>query len=426
MPSFKNMIARLRSRSTRAATGNDSRVPTTNGNAHKSAPAPAPAAQAKQQVMASATAPTLTVTLRNASNSSAMYVYVTGIALDSGNRAMFLQSDGKTIYYPASPNTVGSPLVQDVAIPLGAPGTTKNITIPRIAGGRVWFSIGAKLTFALNPGPGVVEPSVSNPSDPNINIDWGFCEFTYNADQLFANISCVDFISIPVALTLTSTSGNVQSVPGLPANGLATIVNGLKQQAASDGRPWDKLVYPATGSPLRVLSPLKLLDSNGSAWDGYWDAYVNQVWNRFSSTDMTINTQAAAGNVTGRVSNGELSLGSAGTFNKPNARDIWTCSEGPFATGDNAARNAVIPRLAAAFNRSTLLDATQFPNGSSPVNYYKKATTNHYSRLVHQTMKDGRGYAFPYDDVVPDGGQDVAGTVFDGSPANWTISIGGS
>jgi hypothetical protein len=157
MPSFKNLIAKLRSRSTRAATGNDNRAPTANGNDHKSAPAPVPAAQANQKVMASATAPTLTVTLRNASNSGTVYVYVTGQALDNGNRAMFLQSDGTTIYYPASPNTVGSPLLQDVAIPLGAPGTTKNITIPRIAGGRVWFSIGAKLTFALNPGPGVVE-----------------------------------------------------------------------------------------------------------------------------------------------------------------------------------------------------------------------------------------------------------------------------
>lgn len=215
-------------------------------------------------------------------------------------------------------------------------------------------------------------------------------------------------------------------MPGLPANGLATIVNGLKQQAAADGRPWDKLVYPSNGTPLRVLSPLKLLDSSSNAWDGYWDGYVNQVWDRFSGTDLTVNTQAAAGNLTGRITNGQLSLGQAGTFNKPNARDIWTCSEGPFATGSNAARNAVIPRLAAAFNRSTLLDTTQFPNGSSPGDYYRNSTTNHYSRLVHQTMKDGRGYAFPYDDVVPDGGSDVAGTVFDGSPSNWTISIGGN
>ena len=107
--------------------------------------------------MATATAPTLTITLRNASSSSQVYVYVSGLALDGGNRHMFLQSDGKTIYYPSSPANVGSPLAADVAIPLGAPGSTKDITIPRIAGGRVWFSIGAKLVFALNPGPGIVE-----------------------------------------------------------------------------------------------------------------------------------------------------------------------------------------------------------------------------------------------------------------------------
>ena len=41
------------------------------------------------------------------------------------------------------------------------------------------------------------------------------------------------------------------------------------------------------------------------------------------------------------------------------------------------------------------------------------------------SQKDGRGYAFPYDDVVPDGGQDVAGTIFDGSPKLFTIAVGG-
>jgi hypothetical protein len=69
----------------------------------------------------------------------------------------------------------------------------------------------------------------------------------------------------------------------------------------------------------------------------------------------------------------------------------------------------------------------QFPNGSNPSEYYKDlGTTNHYSRLVHQVQKDGRGYAFPYDDVVPDGGSDVAGTIFAGSPTLFTIAVGGN
>lgn len=286
----------------------------------------------------------------------------------------------------------------------------------------------AKLTFLLNPGPAVVEPSVTNPSDPNYNINWTFCEFTYNEAQLFANISYVDFVSIPIALSLTSTSGNTQTVPGMDPDGLQTLINELRAQAQRDGRPWDKLIYEANGRPLRVISPNNLLVGNGNAWDGYWDGYTNAVWNKFRNEDMTINTQAAAGNVTGRIQGNELQLGEAGSFAAPSARDIFTCSTGPFSTGSNQARNAVIPRLAAAFNRSTLLNTgnNQFPNGSNPSQYYQDQTTNHYSRLVHQVQKDGRGYAFPYDDVVPDGGQDVAGTIFDGSPQLFTIAVGGN
>jgi hypothetical protein len=301
-----------------------------------------------------------------------------------------------------------------------------NVRIPKIAGGRIWFSIGSKLTFLLNPGPAVVEPSVTNPSDPNYNINWTFCEFTYNDAQLFANISYVDFVSIPVALSLTSTSGKTQTVPGMNADGFQRVISELRAQAKNDGRPWDQLIYETNGQPLRVISPNNLLVGNANAWGNYWDGYVQAVWNKYQNEDMIINTQAAAGNVRGRVTNNEVSLGEAGTFAQPSARDIFTCSTGPFATGSNQARNAVIPRLAAAFNRSTLLNTgDQFPNGANPSQYYKDQTTNHYSRIVHEVQKDGRGYAFPYDDVVPDGGQDVAGTVFDGSPSLFTIAVGG-
>lgn len=158
MPSFKKLIAKLRGRQ---ATGSENAAPpasNTNGNNFKSAPPQAgPDGAREQQVMAASTAPTLTITLKNASSSSEVYVYVSGLALDNDNRSMFLQSDGKTIYYPSSPASAGSPFTADVAIPLGAPGSTKDITIPHIAGGRVWFSIGSKLTFLLNPGPGIVE-----------------------------------------------------------------------------------------------------------------------------------------------------------------------------------------------------------------------------------------------------------------------------
>ena len=425
---IKKLLAKIRPGSSRGTAGAKTKDKNPASDAYKSASLQSGDRMANQQqpISAAATGTTLNIALQNRTNSNTVYAYITGLAIDSNTRPIFIQADGRTVYFPNSPAQVGSPLEVDCAIPLGAPGATKNVVIPRIAGGRIWFSIGARLTFKINPGPAIVEPSVTNSSDPNFNISWTFAEFTYNADQLFANISYVDFINIPMGLSLTNTAGRTQSVPGMAANGFQTVVNELRAQAQRDGRPWDQLIYSYNGTPLRALSPNNLLVGNNNAWGNYWDSYVNQVWSRFTNTDLTVNTQAAAGNLTGRVSNGALSLGQAGTFNKPSAADIFSCSTGPFATGSNAARNAVIPRLAAAFNRSTLLDATQFPNGSNPANYYKNATTNHYARIVHQVQRDGRGYAFPYDDVVPDGGADVAGTVFDGSPQLFTVAVGGN
>ena len=86
------------------------------------------------------------------------------------------------------------------------------LALPHIGGCRVWFSTNDKLKFGLNPagdGAALVEPSCTNDSDPNINLNYAFCELTYNADQVFANISCVDFVSnLPVALTLETNTGH--------------------------------------------------------------------------------------------------------------------------------------------------------------------------------------------------------------------------
>lgn len=382
----------------------------------------------QQQVLAADTSGTLQLALQNKTNSSNVFAYITGLSINDGNKPIFIQADGRTVYSPPSPSQTLTNVALDVAIPLGAPGNTVTATIPKIAGGRIWFVIDAKLTFFVNPGPNIVNPSVTNPSDPNYNLNWTFAEFTYNDAQLFANISYVDFISIPVALTLTTTSSGTLSVPGMGPYGFQSVVAAMRAQAALDGKPWDQLIYAPNGTPLRVLNPTNLLATNGNAWSNYWDGYVTAVWNKYRNEDLTINTQAAAGNLTGRVVGNELQLGAAGNFTAPSSSDIFSCSTGPFQTGSNTARDGVIPRLAAAFNRSQLLNTpgNQFPNGGNPSLYYQDVTTNHYSRAVHAVQKDGRGYAFPYDDVVPDGGQDVAGTLHAGDPLVFTLAVGGN
>ena len=375
---------------------------------------------------------TLSISLYNSTTSNAVYAYITGLAINNNNAVFLLESDGQTPYYPANPNLDGTALSANCAIALGAPGTTVNVTIPYIAGGRIWFCVGNTLTFLLNPGAagaGLVEPSVSNTSDPNYYLSWDFCEFTYNSSQLYANISYVDFVCLPIALTLTSTSGATEHVGGLPSNGLANVCNGLIAQNITDGQGWDQLVVTNNGSNLRALSPSNGIVFNSSLFENYWTDYVNSVWDYYVSNTLVIDTQATWNTVTCNTSNDrtQLVFSGVGSFSKPAAADIFGASSGAFAAqATNTAELLNIgARLDAAFNRSTLLiDASQLDNEVVST-YYTNSVTNHYARIVHAANVDGRGYCFPYDDVTPTGGADQSGFVSDPTPSNFLVTIGG-
>ncbi len=384
------------------------------------------ASPAMRDAAATTTAATVPFSIQNNSGSDTVYAFVTGQAIDNGNALMLLRSDGQTQYFPASPASTGSPLGADCAIPLNASGGAPvTITVPHLAGARLWFSIGAPITFLLNPGPALVEPSVTNPSDPNIDLAWDFCEFTYNQAQLFTNLTFVDFASIPVALGLTDTSGAQQTAAGLAAGGLDTICAGLTAQAAADGNQWSSLIVTSGGQNLRALSPTNGIVLNPAFLSSYYDDYVSQAWAKYTSTTLTVDTQASFGTVTGQVSNDLLTFPGVGSFARPSAANIFSCASGPFSpAGMSPEMLAIVPRLAAALNRSTLLTDPNQPDGENPATYYTAPVTNHYARIVHAASLDGRGYAFPYDDVAPTGGADQSGSVSSGSPAQLTVTVG--
>lgn len=377
----------------------------------------------------------LAIQLQNQSTSSEqIYAYVTGLSLqqNAGSRVM-IKSDGRSLYFPANPPKILQPLAEDCAIPLGAPGSSPvMVHCPQMAGGRIWFSRGAKLTFLLNPGgpPGaaLVEPSVLNPTDANAGVDFTFAEFTLNNDQLFANISYVDFVSrLPIALSLQD-GACVQHVSGMAADGLARLCDGLRDQGGRDGKPWEKLVvHDKKGgpTPLRVLSPTHG-NAAGANFAGYYEPLVEEVWQKYhesTGTKLKISTQAAAGVVEGCVNkDGNLVLGGE-VFGKPNTADILGCNSGPFVTGPSPTRNAIIPRLAAGFLRSSIADCPDHP--SPPETHYRREPTNHYARLLHEVNLDGKGYAFAYDDVQPDGGADRSGKVNSGDPKLFVVTVGG-
>lgn len=370
---------------------------------------------------------TVNIALQNQTSSTTVYAYITGQALDNNNALFLLQSDGKTYYYPTSPSSTGSALSQDCAIPLGAPGNTTTVTVPHLAGSRIWFSVDGTLTFLLNPGPALVEPSVTNSSDPNMNLSWDFCEFTFNAAELFVNISYVDFVCLPISLTLTNTSNATQYVSGMASDGLDTVCQGLTAQTASDGAGWSSLIVPKpSGGNLRALSPNNGIILNSSLFNGYFQNYVNQVWSQYTSQKLSIDTQASWGTVSGQVdsSSSLLDFGNGLTFSQPSAADIFSCSTGPFVVGSNIELGALIARLSAAFNRSTLLIDSVEPS-ATPGQYYQNPITNHYARIVHAANLDGIGYAFPYDDVTPNNGANQSGAVQDPNPQLLTVAVGG-
>ena len=431
----------------------------------------------------------LSVQLINQTNHSSVWAYITGLSLQKNSARVFVLPTSQ-LYYPPSPSKILQPLPVDPSIPLGPPGAITTITIPPIAGGRIWFSSHRPLTFFLNPnGPGggaaLVEPSVLNPSDVNSGVDFAFCEFTLNAAQLFANITYVDFVPrLPVALTLRTGRGEVQHVSGMGVDGLDRVCEGLREQSRRDGRPWEKLVVrdrdPGQGGrELRALSPTHGA-AVGARFDGYFEPLVDKVWekyrerereevqlqqqqpqsqhhhhqrkglfgflhhmtggggsasgsgggggggggNGYETTMLKINTQAGPGIVAGCVGKtGDDLVFGGEKFCRPTTADILGCNSGPFTTGPSPTRNAIIPRLAAAFQRGCILDVAEHP--SPPHTFYRRDPTNHYARIVHECNLDGKGYAFAYDDVQPDGGADQSGKVNAGDPTVFIVSVGG-
>ncbi|KKY19249.1 putative glycoside hydrolase family 64 protein [Phaeomoniella chlamydospora] len=375
----------------------------------------------------------------NASITGNINAYVTG--LDGDGAAFFLISNG-TAYYPANPleDTTPTSIIESVAISLSSYGETLNISLPNyITSGRIYFSVG-ELNFATTYGESgttIVAPSFTNPSDPNINVSYGFVEFTWDKDAgLYSNLSYVDYVGLVIGQLVSTVSNGVCEVLGLPSDAVTKVCSLLAEQEATDGQIWSKSCQTdSSGNPLRVLAPLHLTEIESSALSGYYDDYVDQVWDYYSYNNLII-TAGDNGNFTGKVNNstGNLEFDLGGSFTKPDITDILGCNSGPFANPANystnstqtVARESIVPRLCAAFNRSTLLlpGGNIQPDGVDSAQYYITSPTNHYSRIVHATETDGKGYTFAYDDVHPSDEEDVSGLCVASDPVQITFTVG--
>lgn len=383
-------------------------------------------------VASAAAAPPFPLEFINNFSGGQVKAYIQG--LDSKGKIVFIKPDGR-LFYP-TPSESDVPVEIDdskIAITLPGRGQKFNISLPiAMYSGRVYFSEG-KLGFFMvkdQHGVGLVQPSVTNPADPSSETNWGFVEFTYSSDgAIFANISYVDYIGMILSMSLTNKdSSSVQLTKGLDSGAVSSICKDLVSQSEKDGRNWKAMcVTDKAGKPIRVLSPNIYAVMKADDFEDYWQEYVDQVWHQYSRRPLTIDTQSPAGKVQCHVNGTQMSCdGDNRSHTKPSARDIWGCDSGPFGKqdGDNDVHLAVIPRLCAAFVRSTLLLQGGNVQPSLPeADYYKVNTTNHYSRLVHEHEVDGQGYAFAFDDVNPDG-ENASGAVASENPHILRVCFG--
>lgn len=352
--------------------------------------------------VAEAAPTTLPLDLVNRRHGRRMYAVVSGIDPASG-RPFFLGADGRTKVYPRASGSAVTGLSSEISIALPNSGSARRIRLPRMSSGRIYLSLDRRLRFFATRGGGITTPSVANPADVNTGVDWTFFELTFDRHGVYANVSFVDFVGLPLSMRL-ATSGKSQHVGGLRRNGLAKIAAGLRSQSAEDDSGWRKLIVRRGGDDLRVLSPnLAAAVAGGrSPVDGYLDSYIGQVWRKYRTKTLVVDTQSRWGKLPGRVgSNGLLTFRGAGSFARPSTHAVFNCSVAPFHTANDVMGN-LSARLAAALNRTTLLAQAHQPDTTTK-HFYTAARTNHYARLVHRYTVGGEGYAFPYDDVHTSG-----------------------
>ncbi|WP_434743023.1 beta-1,3-glucanase family protein [Micromonospora sp. SH-82] len=338
----------------------------------------------------------VTVT-NNSGRSEAVHLYILGTDIRPGGGLGYVNAAGTFTRWPAGglPPTPAP----DVAIPGPPRGGSVTVRVPRFISGRMYFSFGRKLDFRLTPD-GLVQPAPWAGADPNRDILFDWSEFTYNDAGIWLNSTQVDHFAVPHAVAVTDAQGT-RKTGELVANGRANVINGLRAQPAFAR----SVVTRSDGTVLRVLAPGKAAEA-GLMDPRYLDAYITSAWQAYTGRTLTVVPRSAEPNrrFFGRtVGTNMVFTDSAGarvaTVAKPTTSNVWGC-DGVFnAPNVPPFIEPEIKRtLCTALVRGTLGRYDVEPNLTA-ANFYRNSAPNHYSRLIHANMVDGRAYGFPYDDV---------------------------
>ncbi|MFC3996359.1 glycoside hydrolase family 64 protein [Nocardiopsis sediminis] len=356
----------------------------------------------------SGAAAALPVTIVNNSgsfNNGDVRVYIVGTDLGTGQQ-VHVNADGAMVPVQASDNTDDG--YTDYALPLSDSGDT-SLTLPSPMSGRIYFALGDKLRFKVveagDGSPALAYPAGWVESDPNFGVLHDTVEFTHQDDGMYCNTTTVDQFSVPIAIRLTGEQD--QSTGALVEGGRDAIFEAVA--ALPDYSPL------VVGDGTRIIAPGHGLDQ-GLFSDSYFAGYIDEVWARYASTDLSVTTNE--GTFIGRVDGSDQLVfdGGFSPIAKPTTRDVLFC-DGALAAPNDGALGPVAAILGAALNRATLLDSADQPT-DDPAGFYTGDIANHYARVMHEFAEDGRAYGFAFDDV---GG--FASYIQDHAPQSFTITL---
>ena len=336
--------------------------------------------------------------VNNSGRAEPVYLYILGQDIRPGGRLGYVNAAGQFHNWPAG----GNPPTPAPDVSIAGPGNGGTVTVrfPRFISARMYFSLGRKLDFRLTPD-GLVQPAPWAAGDPNRDILFDWSEFTYNDAGLWLNSSQVDMFAMPHAVSVTGADGRTVRTGDPVANGRENVINQIRANP-----DFARSVHTRSdGTVLRVLAPGKAMGA-GLMSPTYLDAYITSAWNSYTSRTLTVVPRVNEPNrrFFGRTSGNTMVFTDASgaqvtTVAKPTTANVWGC-DGVFNAPNTPPfiEPEIKRTLCTALNRGTLGSSTQEPVLDAG-QFYRNSTPNHYSRIIHANMADGKAYGFAYDDV---------------------------
>jgi hypothetical protein len=296
------------------------------------------------------------------------------------------------------------------------------VTFPsHIEGGRIYLSINSPMYIPISPDDaGWGGPDLLNPNDPNANVyfDWYELGYIFGVTGFGGNTTQVDQFGFPMTARLQQTSTGYDQTVGITQT---------RDQVFAGYQSSVGTAFQGLSNTYRIVAPRSSAAFQpGGAQASYMQAYIDQVWNYYTTNTWTLNDlgQSYTGHVVNGVLTGTKNNGASFSVPKPTTADVFMCAGAlavPNNLGGNDTTREVGRDFCAAFNRGVALN----PNTAdwfTASKYYLTNPKNDYAKYVHSISIDNRSYAFAYDDVNDQSSVKILGN--SNAPSLLTIGIG--